>query len=200
MVVLLSAACILWSPAGCYLVMSLRGRHKSEQQRHSGTATLSVCHPAISSCTVVCSRWTAARTQLRDQYGCNGDYASLQSDITRLKNEVANIQRELMSLKCKSTQSGTTDSCLLFVKLSAFTGMSIRRSEVENLLQCPILNYIIIRESPVMVLKVKMSTAHCPVSSPSTGSGHMKLNGLVRSILPLLPNVPQIRDWEVWSG
>ena len=64
----------------------------------------------------------------------------LQSDITHLKKKVADIQPNLIFLKCKSTQSATTDSCLLFVKLSAFTGLSIRQLEVENLLQCPILN------------------------------------------------------------
>ena len=92
-------------------VLLKNGKRSAAARRPSVSAT-PPSPPVLSSAAAE----QAAGTQLRDQYGCNGDCALLQSDITNLKKEVADIQHELMSLKCKSTQCATTDSCLLFVK------------------------------------------------------------------------------------
>ena len=102
-----------------------------------------------------------------DLPGCNGGCALLQDDVDYLKREVADIKHELLFLKSKYNQTATTDSCLLSVKLSLLTGMPLKQSEVENVLQCPVINYIIIRETPAAILKVKSINATCTLPCQS---------------------------------
>ena len=70
--------------------------YNSARERRPFVSATPPSPPVLSSAAAE----QAAGTQLRDQYGCNDDCALLQSDTTHLKNEVADIQRELLSLKC----------------------------------------------------------------------------------------------------
>ena len=74
--------------------------------------------------------------------GCD-NHANLWDDIICLKKGVADIH-----------PSTITDTCILYVKSCIYT---LQKPGVEKLLQCPILNYVIISE---MLLKVKIQNCH----------------------------------------
>lgn len=80
---------------------------------------------------------------------------TLRSDLSHLKSEVSDLKRE------KRDSSTSVDTCLLYVRLKCPIPVNeVGKTLIEDLLQCPIVNYSIINPTTVTTFKVKILKKH----------------------------------------
>jgi hypothetical protein len=76
-----------------------------------------------------------------------------------LASEIDNLKKEIVKLKSYHTDTPRAEVCLLYVRLRYEVGTArIGRSLLEDILQCPILSYILLTDMPSF--KVKISKRH----------------------------------------